>query len=269
MSHEAFKFTGTGAASYDQYLGPILFEPAATQVLPFFTKAQKTDAVIEIASGTGRLTRHLLAQFPPPVKLVVTDLNNDMLEIARQKTNNDAVEFLPANAQDLPFADNTFDLAVCQFGLMFFSDKAKGAKEALRVLKPGGRCFFSTWESVEGMPMLDLIFNQVILPANADPARYLVPFSMYDPNTLQTLMQNAGFKNVRHNKITFQSGDTDAERIVKGFFTKHSIGADIRQVDPEKFDRIKETMEAKIKKQFGDGMFSFELTTHLVSGIKK
>jgi ubiquinone/menaquinone biosynthesis C-methylase UbiE len=271
MSHPAFKFTGTGATDYDHYLGPILFEPAATQVLPYFDNAARTDAILELAAGTGRLTRHLSTRFPPPMRLVATDLNIDMLEIARQKINNDTIEFLPANAQDLPFPDHSFDLVVCQFGLMFFSDKVKGAKEALRVLKPGGRCFFSTWESVDGIPMLDLIFNQILLPANNDtaPSRFLVPFSMYDPNALQTLMHDAGFENVQVEKLKFQSGSTNAGSVVTGLFTKHSIGAGIRQTDPEKFDRIKETMETKIKKQFGEGTFSFELTAHLVSGIKK
>jgi ubiquinone/menaquinone biosynthesis C-methylase UbiE len=271
MSHAAFKFTGTGAANYDQYLGPILFEPAALQVMPFLHKPGTTDAVLEIAGGTGRLTRHLLKKFPPPIRLVATDLNPDMLEIAKQQINNDAVEYSPQDAQNLSFADNSFDLVVCQFGLMFFPDKARGVKEAFRVLRPGGQCFFSTWESVEGIPMLDLIFNDVLLPANndEDPARFLVPFSLYDPTALQTLMQDAGFKNIQYNKINFQSGQTNAEAIVTGLFSKHSIGAGIRQTDPEKFDRIKTEMETKIKQKFGDGTFSFELAAHLVSGMKQ
>jgi SAM-dependent methyltransferase len=271
MSHPAFKFTGTGAANYDQYLGPILFEPAATLVLPYFDNAARTDAILELAAGTGRLTRHLSTRFPAPVRLVATDLNVDMLEIAKQKINIDTIELLQANAEDLPFPDLSFDLVVCQFGWMFFSDKTKGAKEAGRVLKPGGRCFFSTWESVDGMPMLDLIFNQVLLPANndTDPSGFLVPFSMFDPDALHTLMHDAGFENIRVEKLKFQSGPTNAESVVSGFFTKHSIGAGIRQTDPEKFDRIKATMETKIKQKFGEGMFSFALVARLVSGFKQ
>jgi ubiquinone/menaquinone biosynthesis C-methylase UbiE len=271
MSHAAFKFTGTGAANYDHYLGPILFEPAAVQVMPFFGKPGRTDAILEIAGGTGRLTRHLLSQFPPPVRLVATDLNSDMLEIAKQRLNNDAVAYSPEDAQNLSFANNTFDLVVCQFGLMFFPDKAKGVKEAFRVLRSGGQCFFSTWERVEGIPMLDLIFNHVLLPANkeADPARFLIPFSLYDPNTLQTLMQDAGFKNIQYNRITFQSGQTNAETIVTGLFSKHSIGAEILRTDPEKFQQINKKMEAEIKQKFGEGTFSFELAAHLVSGSKE
>jgi ubiquinone/menaquinone biosynthesis C-methylase UbiE len=270
MSHAAFKFTGTGAANYDHYLGPMLFEPAAARVMPFFGKPGRTEAILELAAGTGRLTRHLVSQFPPPVRLVATDLNSDMLDIAKQQINNDAVAYSPEDAQNLSFADNSFDLVVCQFGLMFFPDKARGAKEAFRVLRPGGQCLFSTWERVEGIPMLDLIFNHVLLPANndADPARFLVPFSLYDPNMLQGLMQNAGFKNIQYNKITFQSGETNAETIVTGLFSKHSIGAEILRTDPEKFDRIKTEMETKIKQQFGNGTFSFELAAHLVSGSK-
>ena len=269
MSHKEFKFTGSGAANYDQYLGSMLFEPAAIQVMPFLHKPG-AEAILEIAGGTGRLTRHLLNKFPPPIRLIATDLNHDMLEIAKQRINHDAVEYSPEDAQNLSFADTSFDLVVCQFGLMFLSDKPKGAQEAYRVLKPRGLYFFSTWERVEEIPMLDLIFNQVLLPAmsDADPARFLVPFSMYDPNMLQTLLQDAGFKSIQYNKIKFQSGQTNAETIVTGLFSKHSIGAGIRQTDPEKFDHIKTEMETKIKQQFGNGTFSFELAAHLVSGSK-
>jgi ubiquinone/menaquinone biosynthesis C-methylase UbiE len=270
MSHTTFKFTGTGAANYDQHLGPILFEPAALQILPFLHKPGTTDAILEIAGGTGRLTRHLLLKFPPPIRLVATDLNNDMLEIAKHQINNDAVEFLPEDAQNLSFADHSFDLAICQFGLMFLPDKARGVSEAFRILRPGGQYFFSTWERVEGIPMLDLIFNGVLLPAtnDEDPARFLVPFSLYDPNMLQTWMQDAGFKNIQYNKIKFQSGQTNAEAVVTALFSKHSIGAGIRQADPEKFDHIKTEMETRIKRQFGEGTFSFELAAHLVGGSK-
>ena len=82
MLNKEFKFSGAGAANYDRYLCPILFEPAASQVMAFFDKAEEIDAVLQIAAGTGSLTRHLLNRFPPPVRLVATDLNNDMLEIA-------------------------------------------------------------------------------------------------------------------------------------------------------------------------------------------
>jgi ubiquinone/menaquinone biosynthesis C-methylase UbiE len=271
MSHKEFKFTGSGAANYDHYLGPILFEPAAVQVMSCLGMAAGTEAVLELAGGTGRLTRHLIKGFPPPVRIVATDLNSDMLEIAKQRLDDAAVLYSSEDAQNLSFADNSFDLVVCQFGLMFFPDKARGAKEAFRVLRPGGKCFFSTWERVEGIPMLDLIFNHVLMPAinDADPARFLVPFSLYDPTALQTLMQHAGFEKVQYNKITFQSGQTNAETIVTGLFSKHSIGAEILRTDPEKFQQIKEKMEREIKQQFGEATFSFELVAHLVSGCKE
>lgn len=271
MPHKEFKFSGTGAVNYDRYLGPILFEPAASQMVSFFDRGERTDAILEIAGGTGRLTRHLLNRFPPPARLVATDLNSDMLDIAKQRINNEAVEFSTEDAQDLSFADNSFDLAVCQFGLMFFPDKFKAAKEAFRVLRRGGRCFFSTWERVEFVPMFKLIYNDVLLASvnDSDPARFLTPFSLYDPGLLQRLMQDAGFKNCQVGRVEFQSGVTDAETIVKGFFSEHSVGAEISRTDPELFQKIEEKMVAEIVRTFGDGQFSFGLVAHLVSGNKE
>ena len=100
--------------------------------------------VLETGAGTGIVTRRLRDLLPATTRLVATDLNPPMLDIARKKFHPDElIEFQQADAMALPFADASFDAVVCQFGAQFFPDKEKSYREAHRVLAPGGRYVFS------------------------------------------------------------------------------------------------------------------------------
>src|SRR5579859_7196893 len=135
MANEVFKFGGDRALNYDTYLGPFLFEPFGEEMATRVPTAN-IDSVLEMASGTGRVTRHLRRRLPSSVKLVASDLSPDMLEVARGKLRNyDAVEVVVADMQDLPFESHVFDIVVCQFGIMFPPDKQKVFDEAYRVLR--------------------------------------------------------------------------------------------------------------------------------------
>src|SRR5437773_1985343 len=117
-------FTNTIAENYEKYMAPMFFEPyakdMATRLLP-----DKINSILEIACGTGQVTR-LLRMKLPKAKIVATDLNPGMLELAEKIIGTeDKIEWQIANAQELPFGDNTFDAVVCQFGLMFVPDKQK------------------------------------------------------------------------------------------------------------------------------------------------
>src|SRR5258708_6146012 len=146
MAKDAFKFTGQGAINYDQYLGPILFEPYAIDLVSRLTISDKTSAILEIACGTGRVTRHLRNYLTTGMSMIASDLNADMLEVAKNKLNDSSIVFQVEDVQNMSFSDNSFDLVICQFGMMFLQDKKKGLNEILRVLKPGGTFIFSTWD---------------------------------------------------------------------------------------------------------------------------
>ena len=123
MANEVFKFSGDRALNYDTYLGPFLFEPFGMEMASR-VPATHINSVLELASGTGRVTRHLRSRLPSSVRLVASDLSPDMLEVAKSKLmNSDAVEVIVADMQNLPFESNVFDVVVCQFGIMFPPDK--------------------------------------------------------------------------------------------------------------------------------------------------
>src|ERR1051325_1805043 len=142
-------FVGSIPENYDRYLGPVLFKPYAND-LAARVAAPADGTVLELACGTGIVTRCLRDRLARTVKLVATDLNEAMMDYARQKFRADeSVEWKQADASDLPFDDRLFDAVVFQFGLMFVPDKAQAASEVFRVLKSGRTFLFSVWDAIE------------------------------------------------------------------------------------------------------------------------
>jgi len=143
MSSHA-SFSGSVPENYNRLLGPVLFEPYARDLV---ARLDRRDGVrvLEVACGTGIVTRRLREELPPAARLVATDLNEPMLDEARRNVPLDGITWQQADAQELPFPDDAFDAYVCQFGLMFLPDKVRGFDEARRVVTPA-----ASWSRTSG-----------------------------------------------------------------------------------------------------------------------
>ena len=137
----SISFSGTIPEVYDQYLGPLLFEPFAKDLTERI-KNRKISSVLELACGTGRVTKYL-SKLLPDAKIYATDINPDMLVVAKKKVTAENIEWKQTDMQEIPFEDSKFDLVVCQFGIMFVPDKPKAYKEIFRVLKTGAVLLFN------------------------------------------------------------------------------------------------------------------------------
>jgi len=115
-------FAGSMPKIYDTYLVPLIFEQFAVDLASRVSSAGVSN-VLEIAAGTGVLTRALASTMPGSVSIVATDLNQGMLDQAAGIGTTRPVEWRRADAMQLPFPDDAFDVVVCQFGVMFFPDK--------------------------------------------------------------------------------------------------------------------------------------------------
>jgi SAM-dependent methyltransferase len=197
MSNDAASFVGNIPHYYDQGLGPIIFAEYAADIAQR-TAVGKPARVLETAAGTGIVTRKLREALPARTHLTATDLNPPMLDIARGKfAAGEQVEFGPADAMALPFADASFDAVVCQFGLMFYPDKAKSCSEVYRVLAPGGRYLFSVWDSHRYNPFARVAHEVVGRFFPADPPQfYNVPFSCHQIDPIKELLIAAGFSGI-------------------------------------------------------------------------
>src|SRR5581483_10033812 len=171
MSGDA-AFVGNIPQHYDQGLGPMIFVDYAADLARRAAAGQPA-RVLETAAGTGIVTRRLRDVLPAGTRLTATDLNPPMLEIARTKFRpGEQVEFQPADATALPFADSSFDAVVCQFGVMFYPDKEKSYREVYRVLAPGGRYLFNVWDSHSHNPFGQIAHDTVGRFFPVDPPQF-------------------------------------------------------------------------------------------------
>jgi len=189
-------FVGSIPQNYDRYLGPLLMVPFGRDLANRLPASGISD-VLELACGTGIVTKLLRDRLSSGVRLVATDLSEGMLEFAKGKPFEKPVEWKVADATSLPFKDDTFDIVVSQFGVMFFPDKEKAMKEILRVLKPGGRVLFNVWDKIEHHDFCRITNNVVEQMFNNDPpAFYKIPFGFYDHFQIRTVLRNAGFQDI-------------------------------------------------------------------------
>jgi len=265
---EAYKFTNEDAENYDHYLGPVLFEPYG-EYLASQIDAINLSSVLELACGTGRVTKHIYGVLPRSTEFWATDLSNDMLDIAKRRLGDVNIKFKTENIQNLSFPDNSFDLVICQFGMMFLPDKQKGFNEICRVLKPGGRLMCFTWDSTVHNPVFNLLINELMLPyfEGEDNSRLFVPFSLHDPQQLAGWLEKAGFTNVKTETIALQSGAVSVEHIKIGFFLKHPLGKAVKDKSMTAFEAVGKKFEEEIGKLYGKTV-SFPMSALLTTGVK-
>lgn len=217
MSNANVAFVGSIPEKYDRYLGTFYFEPYAADLVDRLTLKENA-AVLEVACGTGIVTRQLRNRLPASGRLVATDLNPDMLAFARKKfSTGETIEWQQADAQNLPFADDSFDAVVCQFGVMFFPDKELAFKEALRVLRPGGVYLFNVWDAMEENEATGIAVNKIASFFEQDPPTfYQTPFGFHDAEVIQAMLQKAGFRDVKVSRVTLVSRSNSASDAAKG-----------------------------------------------------
>lgn len=229
------KFAHSTPGLYDRLMGPLLFEPYA-KLLAERCAALQPLRILETAAGTGILTR-AVHRAAPDAQIVATDVNPAMLEFAKQTLDSPRVTFRPADAQNLPFAAEAFDLVLCQFGVMFFPDRIRANQESRRVLRDGGHYLLVTFDVLELNP-IPKAAEDAVNSLFAHPFDYMErgPFCYSDPVRINEDLLAAGFTDVEVETVKLSSrvnADEAAHALVFG----SPFRSEIERRDPSALDR--------------------------------
>jgi ubiquinone/menaquinone biosynthesis C-methylase UbiE len=191
-------FAGSIPEIYDRYLVPLIFDAYALDLAERVAESGPQD-VLEIAAGTGALTRTMASRLPACVHIVATDLNRPMLNHAKARQSHaDRIDWKQADALALPFEDERFDVVACQFGVMFFPDKIQGYKEARRILKPGGRFLFNVWDRISENEFANVVNEALTVFFPRDPPCFMArtPHGYHDAERIRVELNAAGFSKI-------------------------------------------------------------------------
>ena len=266
MSVTDTAFAGSIPTLYEQYLVPLKFEPFAEDLAGRLADVTQ-GRILELAAGTGVVTRAMAQALPPEVEIVATDLNQAMLDLAQTKLQGPNVRWQQADAQSLPFEANSFDAVICQLGVMFFPDKLAAYREALRVLRPGGRFLFNVWNTLDLNPVSRIVAETVAKAFPNDPPRFIerMPFGYCDPDRIRGEVQQAGFETVEIDVVDKVSRAPSPREPAIGLCQGTPLRAEIEARAPEHLAEITDRVAEALSSSFGATSFENRMSAIVVT----
>lgn len=262
-------FAGSIPENYDRYMVPLIFERFAAD-LAQRAAALSPSAVLEIAAGTGVVTRALAPKLSPRATYIVTDLNQPMLDYAASRQAPDRrITWRQADALALPFENASFDLVCCQFGAMFFPDRAKAYREAKRVLKPGGHFLLNVWDRIEENVFADDVTNALAQIFPNDPPRFLArtPHGYHDTALIRRDLEGVGFLRVAIETKAEQSRASSPRLPAVAYCQGTLLRNEIEARDPGKLDAATDYATSVIADKHGRGAVAAKIQAHIILAV--
>jgi SAM-dependent methyltransferase len=260
-------FGGSIPEVYDACMVPLIFEPYATDLAHRLAE-KRPRRVLEIAAGTGVVTRSIVAMLPSDVEIVATDLSQSMLDRAARIGTDRPIEWRQADAMKLPFQDAIFDAVVCQFGVMFFPDHAAAYAEARRVLVPGGTFLFNAWDRIEENAFADSVTSSLATLFPEDPPRFLarVPHGYHDREVIASDLLRGGFAKVPVIETLALRSRADTPRLPALAYCHGSpLRNEIETHGGDALANATRTCADDIVARFGSGAVDGKIQAHVVT----
>jgi SAM-dependent methyltransferase len=264
MSADA-NWVETMPAVYDRCLGPALFAPFAAQLAGRAAQLSPR-RVLELAAGTGIATAELVRMLPT-ADITATDLNPAMVSWAAQQV--DGATWLQADAQNLAsFADDAFDLVLCQFGVMFFPDKPAAFAEIARVLAPGATVLFAVWDVVEASDFPSAMVSSLAAVIPDDPPDFIVrvPHGYADTAQIDKDLRAGGLIPDHLDRVLLRGTAASARTVAEGF----CLGTPLRfELETRgSLDRLTLALADEMTSRLGEGQVDGDLAAFVVSAHK-
>jgi len=267
-SHAATtQFSGSIPEIYDKYLVPLIFEPYAIDLAQRAAALPITN-ILELAAGTGVVTRRLAMALPGSVFIIASDLSQAMLDQAAAVGTSRPVDWRQADALALPFDKASFDAVVCQFGVMFFPDKARAFAEVRRVLRRGGLFLFNTWDRIEENEFAQTVTEALAEVFPADPPRFMaqLPHGYHDIETIRRDLSSGGFSSDPEIlTLAARSLAASAHIPAVAYCQGTPLRGEIEARDPTKLLTATAAAEAALEQRFGTAAVDGRIQAHIVS----
>ena len=260
-------FAGSIPKLYETHLVPLIFEPYAADIAKRLS-SRPLSRLLEVAAGTGVVTRALASALPESVSIVATDLNQAMLDQASAVGTKRSVEWRQADAMQLPFEDGTFDAVVCQFGVMFFPDKTKALAEARRVLRPGGVLVFNVWDRITENEFADAVSAAMETLFPDDPPRFLprTPYGYYEHHVIESDLAGAGFVSAPQIEIVAARSRASSPYIPALAYCQGTpLKNEIETRDASKLGEATDLAAEAIAERFGRGAVDAKIQAHVIT----
>jgi ubiquinone/menaquinone biosynthesis C-methylase UbiE len=270
MTNTDIQFAGSIPELYNRWMVPLIFAEYAED-LAARVSALAPDHVLETAAGTGVVGRALVGQLPPEARYTVTDLNQPMLDFARTQQGPDPrISWRVADALALPFDEAAFDVAICQFGAMFFPDRTKGYAEARRVLKAGGHFIFSVWDRIENNVFTETVENAVGGMFPDDPPRFFSrkPHGYFDVDQIERDLRAAGFDRVAIESLEKTSPAASAREAAIALCQGTPLRNEIEARGRDFLEPATEAAARALAADFGQGPILGKIRAHVITAQK-
>lgn len=256
--------TSNAAEIYEEFFIPALFSHWAHKVADSAQIVQG-QRIFDVACGTGILARTIAERVGTADTVVGLDINDGMLSVARSK--NPAIEWRHGSAEALPFNDNSFDVVVSQFGLMFFADKKQAIAEMIRVLKPNGRLVVAVWDTLEntvGYADMVALLERLFGAETANSLR--APYILGDKDTFKALFEHPQLKQV---SVETHMGTAHFPSIEQWVYTDVKGWVMSDDIDEAQFTQLVDAAQSELIEYVqADGTVAFNAPAHILSAIK-
>ena len=262
---ERGQVTKSAAEVYEEFFVPALFQEWAPRVADA-AGLRPGQRVLDVACGTGVLTRAAAERVGPAGAVAGLDVNDGMLAVARQRAPE--LEWRQGRAEALPFEPRSFDAVVSQFGLMFFEDRAAALGEMMRVLRPNGRLAVAVWDSLDGSPgyaEVVALLQRLFGSRAADALR--APFVLGDQAALLGPFAVAGIEDA---KVSTVRGTARFPSIPAWMYTDVRGWTLDEMIDDRQFASLVTEAEKELRAFVRpDGSVAFDMSGHIVTATKR
>ncbi len=260
-------FEGAIPEVYERYTVPLLFRPYARDLARRLAERHPRD-VLELAAGTGAVTRELAAVLPRDTSMTATDLSRPMLDRARALPLPRPVRWVEADAGALPFPDGSCDAVLCQFGVMFFPDRPRAFGEARRVLRPGGVLLFNVWQALGANDFVAVTEAVAAGLFPADPPDFLsrVPYGYHDVAAITRDLAAGGFTGAPRIETVARPGRAgSAQDVATALCRGTPLRDEIEARGGRTLDEVTRAVGSALAERFGPGPVEGPLSALVVT----